>query len=61
MDLNYLLSRHRTSLMRAETASCSEARLAHRALARCYAQRIGELRGELWATTAPIASSLRAH
>jgi hypothetical protein len=43
MDLNYLLSRHQVSLMRADAALCSEARYSHRALARGYADRIREL------------------
>lgn len=40
MDLNYLSSRHQISLMRADTATCSEARIAHRGMARAYAERI---------------------
>jgi len=40
VDLNYLLSRHQISLMRADSASCSEARIAHRGMARAYAERI---------------------
>ena len=40
MDLNYLLSRQQVSLVRADTAACPEARFAHRALARAYAERI---------------------
>ena len=40
MDLNYLLSRHQISLMRANTAASSEARIAHRNMARAYAERI---------------------
>lgn len=40
MDLNYLLSRHQVSLMRADSAASPEARFAHRALARAYAECI---------------------
>ena len=40
MDLNYLLSRHQVSLMRAERASSAEARIAHQSLAKEYAVRI---------------------
>lgn len=40
MDLNYLLSRHQVSLMRASSASSVEARIAHRSLARNYAKQI---------------------
>jgi len=47
MDLNYLLSRHQISLMRADAAASREARAAHRGLARCYADRIRTLRPAL--------------
>ncbi len=40
MDLNYLLFREQVALMRADSAAGPEARLAHRALARGYADRI---------------------
>ncbi|MGK6356221.1 hypothetical protein ACMGDH_13475 [Sphingomonas sp. DT-207] len=40
MDLNYLLSRQQISLMRADAAASPEARVAHRSLAQCYADRI---------------------
>ncbi|MBO9712836.1 hypothetical protein [Sphingomonas sp.] len=40
MDLNYLYSRHQVSLMLAKRAASPEARWAHRAMARAYAQRI---------------------
>lgn len=40
MDLNYLLARHQTSLMRAEIAACSSSRMAHRGLAAGYAARV---------------------
>lgn len=40
MDLNYLLYRQQISLMRADAAANPEARVAHRSLAQCYADRI---------------------
>jgi len=40
MDLNYLLASHQVALMRADGALCPEAKLAHRGMAREYAQRI---------------------
>ena len=40
MDLNYLLARHQTSLMRARTAACAPSRLAHHGLAAGYAARV---------------------
>lgn len=49
MDLNYLLSRHQISLMRADTAAGPEARYAHRNLAKGYAQRIRALQDSLGA------------
>ena len=36
MDINYLLMREQISLMRAESASCVEAQIAHSGLARGY-------------------------
>jgi hypothetical protein len=44
MDLNYLLSRHQVALMRADNAMCPEAKVAHRGMAREYAERIRILR-----------------
>lgn len=44
MDLNYLLSRHQIALMRAESASCAEAKIAHHGMARGYAERIRVMR-----------------
>ncbi|MCC2978402.1 hypothetical protein LK533_17265 [Sphingomonas sp. PL-96] len=57
MDLNYLLARHQISLMRAQDASGSEARVAHRRLASEYAQRIEALKTQLGADfhTAAVA------
>lgn len=49
MDLNYLLARHQTSLMRADAAASPEARYAHRNLAKGYADRIRKLRDDLGA------------
>lgn len=40
MDLNYLFTRHQTSLMRADGALCVASRHAHIGLARGYADRI---------------------
>lgn len=40
MDLNYLLSRHQTSLMLAERATCIPSRRSHEALATGYASRV---------------------
>jgi len=44
MDLDYLLSRHQKSLLRANTALCVSSRASHRALAAGYAERIREVR-----------------
>lgn len=43
MDLNYLFHRHQVSLMRADAAVCVEARYAHSALARGYADEIDRI------------------
>ncbi len=43
MDLNYLLTRHQTSLMRAARAACASSRHAHANLAAGYADRIQRL------------------
>lgn len=43
MDLNYLLSRHQISLMRASAAASVEVRRAHRDFAKYYAARIDAL------------------
>lgn len=57
MDLNYILSRHQLSLVAAEAAAGSEARAAHRGLARGYAARIRRFQREVGATAnlAPLA------
>jgi len=47
LDLKYFLYREQVSLMRAERASCSEARHAHRALARAYGELVVRLQSEL--------------
>ncbi len=59
MDLNYLLSRHQVSLMRATSALSVEARYAHRAFAKHYAERIRELHAESGAGIAKSAAVLR--
>ncbi len=58
MDLNYLFSRHQTSLMRAGSAATPEARFAHRRFAALYAERIDERQralGGTFALAAPLA------
>ena len=47
MDLNYLYSRHQTSLINAGGAKSNEARLAHRRLADLYAACINDRRRDL--------------
>jgi hypothetical protein len=42
MDLNYLYHRHGISLMMAEAATSSCARMVHEELARLYAKRIAD-------------------
>lgn len=54
MDLNYLLSRHQVALMRADNAMCSEAKVAHRGMAREYAERIRVLQQLIGAEGAAI-------
>lgn len=56
MDLNYLFYRHQVSLMRAAGAASVEARLAHRAFARAYAERIERLRAGLGIPALMMAS-----
>lgn len=46
MDLNHLFSRHQISLMRADTAACSEARHVHLGFASHYAAQIAKLQQE---------------
>lgn len=53
MDLNYLLYREQVSLMRANGAACTEARHAHRALARAYRLLVERLQTGLGAAAAP--------
>lgn len=55
MDLNYLLSRHQVSLMRAGASPCVAARAAHRAFAASYAGRIRELQVALGAPLSVVA------
>ena len=42
MDINYLLKREQVSLMQAKRAPCSEARIAHEELVRCYGVRLSQ-------------------
>ena len=56
MDLNYLLSRHQISLMRANGASCASARASHRALATGYAEQIRVLQMRTGARFPAIAA-----
>jgi hypothetical protein len=44
MDLNYLYYRRGKSLLMAAQASCEKSRTAHLDLARCYVDRISEIR-----------------
>ena len=55
MDLNHLLYRQQVSLMRADAAASSEARHAHRGLARGYADRVRLLQAEFTFAKALIA------
>lgn len=57
MDLNYLLSRHQISLIRADAAKCSASRHAHRALARGYAERIRAAQALLGAGSFSLAAA----
>lgn len=57
MDLNYLLSRHQISLMRADSAACPEAAIAHRGLAQGYAVRIREHRQRLGAGSSLLCAA----
>lgn len=52
MDLNFILSRHQISLMRAAGATTPEARNLHRGFAVGYAAQIGRLRQASGATFA---------
>ncbi|MDP5280096.1 hypothetical protein Q9Q95_14290 [Sphingomonas sp. DG1-23] len=55
MDLNYLLSRHQISLMRALAAPCVASRASHRAFAAGYAGRIRELQLALGVPLSAVA------
>lgn len=57
MDLNYLLSRHQVALMRADSATCAEAEIAHRGMAREYAGRIRLLRQLIGAEGTAVISA----
>ena len=50
MDLNYLLARHQTSLMRATSAACVLSREAHVGLAAGYGARVNASHVESGAT-----------
>jgi len=52
MDLNYYYARHQISLMNAEEATSTEARLAHRRLAALYAEQVNSRRRNLPAGSA---------
>ncbi len=54
MDLNQLLHRHQISLMCAQGAACTEARLAHEGLAALYAERVASLRVRMGAPVGAI-------
>lgn len=56
MDLDYFVSRHRESLLRAGNAPCVSSRASHRALAAGYAERIRQLREASVAATLAIAA-----
>jgi len=43
-DLNYLLKREQEELLRAQSATCGAAQIAHQGLARGYARRIRDHR-----------------
>ena len=43
-DLNYLLKREQEELLRAQSATCAAAQIAHEGLARGYARRIRDHR-----------------
>lgn len=60
MDLNELLHRHQVSLMCAEGASCTEARIVHEGLAKLYAGRIHDLRRTIPAN-APLTLGLHSN
>jgi len=57
MDLDYLLSRHQISLIRADSAACREAAIAHRGLARGYAVQIRALQERLGANASLPATA----
>lgn len=50
MDLNYLLGRHQTALIRADGAICAPSRRAHQGLADGYASHINAFHEEIGAT-----------
>ncbi|MFD1786774.1 hypothetical protein ACFSC3_04230 [Sphingomonas floccifaciens] len=54
MDLNYLLSRHQISLMRADAATTREARYSHTGMAHRYADAIRSAQMTLGASGAVL-------
>ncbi|MGN7159205.1 hypothetical protein [Sphingomonas sp. SAFR-052] len=56
MDLNDLLHRHQVALMRAATATTSQARQSHDGTARCYETKIETLRTMLGASGRMVAA-----
>jgi hypothetical protein len=56
MDLNYLLSRHQISLMRAGAAQCVASRASHRAFAAGYAAQIRALQQAFGTPTPAVAA-----
>ncbi|WP_173426217.1 hypothetical protein [Sphingomonas hengshuiensis] len=57
MDINYLFHRHQVSLMRATSATGSEARTAHRGLVAGYAAQIRRFQANAGATAAPLRAA----
>ena len=58
MDLNYLLTRHQISLVRATGAACAASRNAHRGLARGYAALIHAVQERAGIVTPMFATGL---
>lgn len=59
LDLNYLLSRHQISLMRAGSSACSSSRRSHQGLAAGYAARIRTIQAGKTGSS-PVIGSLGA-
>jgi hypothetical protein len=58
LDLNQLFHRHQTSIMRASSAACPEARIAHDGLASGYAAQIASLQAD-FGVTSPFRGNVR--